>query len=161
MVREMHDTDGIRVIEIYQMGIETRNATFETTAPCWSDWDFKHHKHSRFIYEKHGIVVGWVALSPVSLRKVYSGAAEVSIYIDLNFSKQGIGSKLMEKVIESSEDNGIWTLQSSVFPENVATLRLHEKFGFRVLGYRERVAMLDDLWRNTLLLERRSKLIGF
>lgn len=160
MVREMHDNDSKRVLEIYQMGIEARNATFETIIPNWSDWDSKHHKHSRFIYEKDGCVIGWVALSPVSIRKVYSGIAEVSIYIDLRFSKQGIGSMLMEQVIKSSEDNGIWTLQSSVFPENLATRRLHEKFGFRVLGVRERVALLDGVWKNTMLLERRSKIVG-
>lgn len=160
MVREMLDKDSSRVLEIYKMGIETRNATFETSVPSWSEWDSKHHKHSRFVYVDNDLVLGWVALSPVSSRNVYRGVAEVSIYIDLSFSKQGIGSKLMEKVINSSEDSGIWTLQSSVFPENPATLRLHEKFGFRVLGTRERVASLDGKWRNTVLLERRSKLVG-
>ncbi len=160
MVREMYDTDSSRVLEIYQLGIETRHATFETSTPSWSEWDSKHYPHSRFVYELNGLVLGWVALSPISSRHAYRGVAEVSIYIDLNYAKQGIGSKLMERAIESSEQNGIWTLQSSVFPENVATQRLHEKFGFRVLGTRERIASLDGVWRNTILLERRSKVVG-
>jgi L-amino acid N-acyltransferase YncA len=160
MVREMQNNDSSRVLKIYKMGIETRNATFETSLPNWSEWDSKHYKHSRFVYEDNGVVLGWVALSPVSSRFAYRGVAEISIYIDLNFAKQGIGSKLMERAIISSEDNGVWTLQSSVFPENIATQRLHEKFGFRVLGERERIASLDGIWRNTIILERRSKVIG-
>lgn len=160
MVREMQNNDGSRVLEIYQTGIETRNATFETSLPTWSEWESKHYKHSRFVYEENGRILGWVALSPVSSRYVYRGVAEVSIYIDLSCAKQGIGSKLMERAIKSSEENGIWTLQSSVFPENVATQRLHEKFGFRVLGVREKIACLDGVWRNTIILERRSKTVG-
>jgi len=142
------------------MGIETRNATFETNLPNWEDWSSRHLKHSRFVFENNGEILGWVALSQVSSRLVYRGVAEVSIYIDLNHSKKGIGSELMNKVIQSSEENGIWTLQSSVFPENKATLRLHEKFGFRVIGKRERIACLDGVWRDTLIFERRSKIVG-
>jgi phosphinothricin acetyltransferase len=104
--------------------------------------------------------MGWVALSPVSARKVYSGVSEVSIYIDTKELGKGIGSKLMEKVIVSSEKEGIWTLCSSVFPENTATLKLHHKFGFRIIGRRERIAQLDDKWRDTILLERRSIIAG-
>lgn len=153
-------SDGLRILEIYKAGIETRNATFEISTPSWQDWDSKHLNHSRYVYKESGEVLGWVALSPVSTRYAYRGVAEVSIYIDLKFAKQGIGSKLMERVIKSSEENGIWTLQSSVFPENIATLKLHEKFGFRVIGTRERIASLDGIWRDTMLLERRSKIVG-
>jgi len=159
-IKKMSASNGLRVLEIYKMGIKTRNATFETSIPSWDEWDSKHLKHSRFVYEDNGAVLGWVALSAVSSRFPYRGVAEVSIYIDINHSKQGIGTKLMEKVIKSSEENGIWTLQSSVFPENTATLRLHKKFGFIIIGKRERIACLDGIWRDTILLERRSEIVG-
>lgn len=152
--------DSSRVLEIYQMGLDTRNATFETIVPTWNDWDTKHTKHSRFVYLDGENILGWIALSPVSTRKVYEGVAELSIYVDTNFLGKGIGSKLMEKMIESSEKNRIWTLYSSIFPENMATLKLHNKFRFRVIGTRERIAKLDGKWRDTLLLERRSKVTG-
>jgi L-amino acid N-acyltransferase YncA len=160
MVRKMTESDQIRVLEIYKKGIETRNATFETSVPSWIEWDSKHIKHSRFVFEENGVTNGWVALSQVSSRFVYRGVAEVSIYIDLRFAKHGIGTKLLEKVLQSAEENGVWTLQSSVFPENLATLRLHEKFGFRVVGKREKIASLDGIWRDTIILERRSKNVG-
>ena len=110
---------------------------------------------------RRGQVLGWIALSPVSARDAYKGVAEVSIYVDTQFTGKGIGSTLMEKMILSSEEHGIWTLFSSVFPENMATLKLHEKFGFRIIGDREKIAKLDGKWRNTLILERRSKKTGF
>lgn len=157
MIRPMTTSDSTRVLKIYKMGIETLNATFETEVPSWEDWDSKHLLHSRFVYIENDIVLGWAALSSVSVRQVYKGVAEISIYIDTDFNGKGIGSQLMEKVIQSSEENGIWTLNSSVFPENIATLKLHEKFGFRIIGFKEKVATLDGKWRNTVLLERRSK----
>jgi L-amino acid N-acyltransferase YncA len=159
MIREMIPTDSTRILEIYKMGLDTRNATFETKVPSWTDWDSKHLEHSRFVYVENDKIHGWVALSPVSTRKVYEGVAEVSVYIDINTLGKGIGSKLMEKVIISSEMHGIWTLYSSVFPENAATLRLHDKCGFRIIGTREKIAQLDNKWRDTVLLERRSKRI--
>lgn len=157
MIREMTSTDHTRILEIYKWGINTRNATFETEVPSWTDWDSKHLQHSRFVYIENEKVVGWAALSAVSVRQAYKGVAEISIYIDTDFRAKGIGSQLMEMVIQSSEENGIWTLNSSVFPENAATLKLHEKFGFRIIGVKEKVARLDGKWRNTILLERRSK----
>ncbi|WP_124980462.1 GNAT family N-acetyltransferase [Nonlabens xiamenensis] len=160
MIREMIPSDSKRILEIYKMGLDTKNATFETSVPSWSDWDSKHLKHSRFVYIENDTILGWIALSPVSTRKVYEGVVEVSVYIDTNILGKGIGSKLMDKVIISSENHGIWTLYSSVFPENIATLKLHDKFGFRVIGKRERIAQLDNKWRDTVLLERRSKKIG-
>ena len=160
MIRIMTEQDSLRVLEIYKMGIETRNATFETQVPSWADWDSNHLNHSRFIYSENDRVMGWVALSAVSSRSAYKGVAEISIYIDAGAWGKGIGSLLMEKAISSSEEHGIWTLFSSIFPENKATLRLHEKFNFRVIGYRERIAHLDEKWRNTILLERRSKNTG-
>jgi phosphinothricin acetyltransferase len=156
MVRDMLYSDSETVLEIYRIGLETRNATFETTVPSWQEWDSKHLTHSRFVSVTDSIVVGWAALTPFSTREVYRGVAEVSIYIAAGFRGKKIGSNLMEQIIISSELNGIWTLVSSVFPGNEATLRLHEKFGFRIIGKRERIAKLDGKWRDTILLERRS-----
>jgi phosphinothricin acetyltransferase len=159
MVREMQQADSQNVLEIYRMGLETRNATFETQVPSWQEWDTKHLPHSRFVFEENGKVTGWAALTPFSAREVYAGVAEVSIYVASGLRGKKIGSNLMEQVIISSELNGIWTLVSSVFPENEATLRLHAKFGFRIIGKRERIARLDGKWRDTILLERRSSVI--
>ncbi len=156
----MIPNDSKRILEIYKMGLDTRNATFETSVPSWTDWDSKHLEHSRFVYVENDKILGWIALSPVSARKVYEGVAEVSVYIDTNTLGKGIGSKLMEKVIISSEIHGIWTLCSSIFPENIATLKLHNKFGFRIIGTREKIAQLDNKWRDTVILERRSKKTG-
>ena len=159
MVREMNQSDSQEVLEIYRMGLETRNATFETKVPSWQQWDTKHLPHSRFVSEENGIVTGWAALTPFSTREVYRGVAEVSIYVASALRGNKIGSALMDQIIISSELNGIWTLFSSVFPENEATLKLHAKFGFRVIGKRERIAQLDGKWRDTVLLERRSSKI--
>ena len=161
MIREMLKCDSESVLEIYRMGLETRNATFETTVPSWQEWDSKHLSHSRFVFEENGKVTGWAALTPFSGRKVYSGVAEISIYVATSSRGKKIGSGLMEKIIIYSELNGIWTLFSSVFPENEATLRLHKKFGFRIIGTRERIAKLDGKWRDTVLLERRSSKINY
>lgn len=120
MIREMVIPDSIRVLEIYKMGLETHNATFETNVPSWDDWDSDHLNHSRFVFTENEKILGWVALSPVSKRSAYKGVAEVSIYIDTDILGKGIGSQLMEKAIASSEKHGIWTLYSSIFPENTA-----------------------------------------
>jgi len=159
MIRFMLQNDGERVLEIYRMGLDTRNATFETNVPAWQEWNLKHLTHSRFVAEEDGVVSGWAALSPFSSREAYKGVAELSIYVATGFRGRKIGSDLMEQIIISSEHNGIWTLFSSVFPENEATLKLHNKFGFREIGRRERIAKLDGVWRDTILLERRSSVI--
>lgn len=156
MIREMQNQDSFDVLRIYGMGLKSGNSTFETTVPTWEEWDSCHISHSRYVFEDSGIVSGWIALSPFSTRSVYSGVAEVSVYVDPGFHGKKIGSDLMEQLIVSSERNGIWTLFSSVFPENEATLKLHQKFGFRVIGRRERIARLNGIWRDTILLERRS-----
>jgi phosphinothricin acetyltransferase len=160
IVRDMLEGDSESVLEIYRMGLETRNATFETKVPSWQDWDTKHLPHSRFVSEEKGIVTGWAALTSFSTREVYRGVAEVSIYVASALHGKKIGSALMDQIIISSEQNGIWTLVSSMFPENGATLKLHSKFGFRVIGKRERIAQLDGKWRDTILLERRSSKIN-
>ncbi|NVO18659.1 MAG: N-acetyltransferase family protein [Bacteroidetes bacterium] len=159
MIRRMNLEDASAVLEIYKLGILSGNATFESMVPSWQDWDLNHLQHFRYVFVEGREVLGWIALSPVSARKVYQGVAEVSVYVLPGQHGRGIGFALMEKVIGASEADGIWTLCSSVFPENVATLRLHEKAGFRIIGYREKIARLNNTWRNTLLLERRSKLI--
>ena len=156
MIRKMELADARKVLDIYGKGLETRMATFETTVPSWDSWDNNHHRHSRFVYEENGKIMGWAALSPVSKRSVYAGVAEVSIYVDPELFGRTIGSQLMEKLIISSEENGIWTLYSSIFRENRPSFRLHEKFRFRQIGYREKIAKLDGQWKDTLLLERRS-----
>lgn len=156
MVRIMLQSDSQNVLEIYRMGLETGNATFETIVPSWLEWDSKHLSHSRYVSEDDGIITGWAALSPFSAREVYKGVAELSIYVAAAFQGKKVGSGLMEIIITSSELNGIWTLFSSVFPENEATIKLHKKFGFREIGRRERIAKLNGVWRDTILLERRS-----
>ena len=156
-IRKMTEGDGPTVLEIYRLGIHTGLATFETRVPEWDDWSKKFHVHSRLVAVVDERITGWVAISPVSAREVYKGVAEVSIYVDPEFQGNGIGSALMASVIESSEANGIWTLYSAVFPENKATLKLHEKFGFRVIGTREKIARLNGVWRDTVVLERRSR----
>ena len=146
---------------IYENGIATGNATFQTAAPAsWSEWDNGHLRHSRFIAVADGKVVGWVALSPTSARECYRGVCELSVYVDNDYRGKGIGNLLMKAVIESSEAAGVWTLYSSTFPENKESITLQEKFGFREIGYREKIAQQNGVWRNTVLLERRSHVVG-
>lgn len=148
------------ISRIYKEGIETGHATFETTVPEWEDWDKSKLKHSRLAAIVDDTVVGWAALSPVSNRCVYGGVAEVSIYISNMHKGKGIGTVLISKLIDDSEANGIWTLQSGMFPENEATVALHQRFGFRLVGYREKIGKLGNTWRDTIIMERRSKTIG-
>lgn len=146
---------------IYEKGIATGNATFQTAAPSsWELWDKAHTLHSRFVALLKKDVVGWIALSPISARECYIGVCELSVYVDPEYGGRGIGKCLMEAVVSSSEAKGVWTLYSSTFPENIASLALQKSFGFREIGYRERIAQLDGIWRNTLLLERRSNVVG-
>lgn len=161
IVRTMENSDHESVLEIYKMGIDTGNATFEKLVPTWSEWDANHINHSRFIAEIDGSVAGWVALSPVSKRDAYKGVAEISIYIHNHHWGKGIGSALMERAVESSEGNGIWTLFSVVFPENKSSISLHKKFGFRIIGTREKISQINGSWRDTVILERRSSKVGF
>jgi phosphinothricin acetyltransferase len=148
------------VKEIYRLGLLTRNATFETEAPDFETWDKKYHPHLRWVALTNDQVVGWAGLLPVSVRKVYEGVTEVSIYIHPEHSGKGIGKNLMNHLIRESEKAGIWTLYSSIFPENQASIRLHQLAGFREIGYREKIGQLGGKWRNTVLFERRSKNVG-
>ncbi|MDA9554897.1 GNAT family N-acetyltransferase [Pelobium sp.] len=144
---------------IYSAGIATGYATFETQVPSWEEWNNNHLTHSRLIAEIDGKVAGWIALSKASPRTVYQGVAEISVYIDPEFQGLGIGLVLLQHAKEESEANGIWTLQASVFEINKASIRLHEKAGFRKVGYRERISQLHGQWHNIILFEKRSKTV--
>ncbi len=160
IIRALLANDWAEVKRIYEAGIATGNATFETKAPEWEAWDQGHRKDCRLVILEDGGVAGWAALSNVSGRCVYAGVAEVSIYIDPAYQGKGLGSRLMEELVKASETAGIWTLQAGIFPENQASIRLHERNGFRVVGIRERLGQRDGRWRDVALLERRSRLAG-
>ena len=159
-VGELKEPHYTTVKKIYLEGIATGNATFQTEAPDWEDWNKSHLLHSRFIVLENDTIAGWAALSPVSSRCVYAGVAEVSVYVGKDFRGKGVGDRLLKAIIFSSEENGIWTLQSGIFPENSSSIALHEKNGFRIVGRREKIGKMNAAWRDNLLLERRSKLIG-
>jgi len=147
--------------EIYEQGIATGNATFQTEAPSWEEWDKSHLSTCRLVVlDENETVMGWAALTPVSGRCVYAGVAEVSVYIHPRYQRKGVGKKLMEELIRQSEENNLWTLQAGIFPENEASLKLHEQLGFRKIGYREKIGKMKNIWRDTVLLERRSKNVG-
>ena len=156
----MAASDWEQVRSIYLEGLREGNSTFETEAPSWEAWDEAHHKTPRLVMRAGDRVLGWAALSPVSKRRVYSGVAEVTIYVTQSARGKGIGRALLEALIEESERAGIWTLQASIFPENAASVELHLKCGFREVGQRESIAKLHGVWRDTILLERRSKLMN-
>jgi len=154
-IRPMAPEDWPAVEAIYAEGIATRQATFETATPTWAEFDAGRLSAHRFVAVEGERVVGWVAISPTSSRDCYSGVAEHSVYVGSEARGKRVGTALLEALLESTHRGGIWTLQTSIFPENEASLALHERVGFRVVGRRERIARLDDDWRDTLLLERR------
>jgi L-amino acid N-acyltransferase YncA len=158
--RPMTEEDWPQVAEIYRQGIKTQNATFERQIPTWEKWNSNHSKTCRILATIENKVIGWAALIPVSARQVYSGVAEVSIYISDKFQGQRIGTRLLKQLIYESEIAGIWTLQAVIFPENILSMAMHENNGFRVVGYRERIGQINGNWRNTILLERRSTKTG-
>ncbi len=145
---------------IYAEGIDTGDATFETEVPSWERWDAGHLAEHRFVATRDGAVVGFVAVSAVSDRRVYAGVVEESVYVAEAARGAGVGRLLLERLIASTEQAGIWTIQSGIFPENDASLRLHERVGFRVVGRRERLGQLHGAWRDVLLVERRSKIVA-
>lgn len=145
------------VERIYREGIATGQATFETAPPDWALWDERHRPEPRLVArDGRGQIVGWAALSPVSARTVYRGVAEVSVYVAAAARGQGVGRALLEELVAASERAGLWTLQAGIFPENILSLRLHAACGFRFVGRRERIGQLQGVWRDVLLLERRS-----
>lgn len=160
ILREMQTKDWSLVSKIYEDGIKTGFATFETKVPSYSYWDDTHIKECRFVAEKNNTILGWASLSPVSSRCVYGGIAEISVYIDENSRGLGIGKLLMQKLIAKSEKLGFWTLQSGIFPENIGSIKLHEKMGFRYIGKKERVGKLAGIWKDNLLFEKRSDKVG-
>jgi L-amino acid N-acyltransferase YncA len=160
IIGAMRPEDWNQVKQIYLDGIATGQATFETEAPSWEAWDDSHLPLARLVAHSGNQIVGWAALSPVSKRQAYAAVAEVSIYVAIDFRNQGVGHTLLESLIAESERHGIWTLQAIVFPENLATLALHRGCGFRDIGRRERIGKLNGAWRDTVLLERRSSVVG-
>jgi len=158
-LRELRSEDWPEVKAIYEQGIAGRNATFETEAPDWSEWDRSHLEGHRLVALEDGRVVGWAALSPVSDRCCYEGVAANSVYVDSSAHGRGIGRALLERLAKDAERAGIWTIQTGVFPENDASVALHLTCGFRVVGIRERLGRLDGEWRDVLFLERRSERI--
>lgn len=159
-IGEMLDADWDAVRRIYAEGIATGNASIETAPPAWEVWNARHLKHCRLVARRGGAVVGWVALGPYSGRCAYNGVAEVSIYIAERDRGQGIGRALLTAVVAESERRGIWTLQAGIFPENRISIGLHTTCGFRVVGTRERLGKLNGVWRDVVLLERRSAVVG-
>ncbi len=157
LIRDLRPEDWPEVAAIYHDGMRGGLATFETEVPSWDDWDAAHA--IRVVAELHERVIGWAALGPVSSRWSYRGVAESSVYVGRDHHGRGVGRALMEDLIEKSEGAGIWTIQTSIFPENTASLKLHHAVGFRDVGVRERIGKRDGLWRDTVLLERRSEVM--
>lgn len=145
---------------IYEEGIKTGNATFEIQSPDWETWNSSHLSHSRIVAKVDGEIAGWAALTAVSGRCVYAGVGEVSVYVAEKFRGQKIGNALLQELIKQSEQNNIWTLQAGIFPENKGSLKIHEANGFRIVGYREKIGQMNGTWRDTVLMERRSKIVG-
>lgn len=160
-LREMLPSDEARVLEIFQQGIDGKQATFETTVPTAEAWSMDYFKDCRWVLEnENNEVVGWCALKLISRREAYKGVAEVSIYFDNNYQGRGLGSVLLKKIILDSERHGFWTLQASIFSDNVASLQFHLKNGFRTVGIREKLGKLDGIWKDVTLMEKRSKIIS-
>jgi L-amino acid N-acyltransferase YncA len=159
-ISPMEQADWRRVRAIYEEGIATRNATFETSAPDWESWNAKHLEAGRLVARRDGQVLGWVALSPVSSRCVYSGVAEVSIYVAASARGHGVGKILLRAAVAASEEAGIWTLQAGIFPENLISIGMHKSCGFREVGVRMHLGQLAGVWRDVMLLERRSTIVG-
>lgn len=159
-IRKMTYEDYDSVSNIYKQGIETNNATFETNVKSYDDWVLSHLLEFSFVACHNDIVIAWISLSNTSSREVYKGVCELSIYVDNDYKKHGVASMLLEYVIDKAEENNIWTLQSGILKENKASIALHKKHGFRIVGYRDKIAKdRYGNWRDTVLMERRSKMI--
>ena len=160
-IREMKEEDWSAVVEIYKEGIATKTATFQTEAPSYEEWNKSHITNGRLVAEAEGNVIGWTALSPVSSRCAYIGVAEVSVYIKADYRGKHIGEQLLNSLITEADKLGYWTLQSGILEINHASIALHHKVGFRMVGYRERIAKdSNGVWQNTVMMERRSKVVG-
>jgi len=159
-IAPLQPADWAEVKKIYLEGIATGHATFETAAPSWEHWDAAHLPFARLVARQDDKLMAWAALSPVSQRCVYGGVAEVSVYVSASSRRSGVGRRLLQALIEESEQNGIWTLQAGMFPENTGSLALHQSCGFREVGRRQRIGKMNGIWRDTILLERRSTVVG-
>jgi phosphinothricin acetyltransferase len=159
-IAAMSPADWERVRAIYEQGIAAGEATFELEAPSWEQWDASHHQFGRLVARLESRVIGWAALSPASGRCCYAGVAEVSVYVDAEHRGLGVGRQLLLAAIAESERHGIWTLQGGAFAENEASLRLQRACGFHEIGKRERIGQLNGIWRDTILTERRSPIVG-
>ena len=159
-LRPLEPDDWPAVAEIYWDGMRDGLATFETEVPSWKEWDAAHFREHRLVADLLGEIVGWAALSPASSRRCYSGVAENSVYVARDARGLGVGRALLDALIVGAEAAGLWTIQTAIFPENRASLALHEKCGFRVVGTRERIAKRDGVWRDTVFLERRSEAVS-
>lgn len=155
-IRPLLPADWPAVRTIYEEGIATRNATFASSAPAWPEWDAEHLASCRLVADDGGHVVGWAALTKISNRCVYAGVAEVSVYVASSAQGRGVGRSLLTALVDASEADGLWTLQAGILPENVGSVTIHEHCGFRIVGRRERLGRMDGVWRDVLLLERRS-----
>ena len=161
VIAPMAPDDAAAVLAIYANGIATGDATFQTEVPGWEEWDAAHFRTPRLVARDNaGAVLGWCALSPVSRRAVYAGVAEESVYVAPSARGRGVGRALLDAMCRASEEAGIWTLQTGIFPENAASLALHEACGFRVLGVRERIGRHHGRWRDVVFMERRSQHVG-
>lgn len=156
----MQNTDWPAVCAIFQEGIDGGNATFSTTTPTWEEWDQGHLKEARFVAKIQDEIVGWIALSPFSSRDFHRGVVEDSIYLSSKAQGKGIGSKLLEACIQESEKQMIWLIQSQIFTENISSIKLHEKFGFYPVGVRKKIGKHNGVWRDVLLMDRRSEIAG-
>jgi L-amino acid N-acyltransferase YncA len=155
ILRELRQDDYSAVAAVFEEGIRTRNATFETAAPTWEEWDAAHLPQPRLVAEDGGTVVGWAALAPYSSRACYAGVAEDSVYVAEQARGRGVGRALLEELCARADALGIWTIQAGIVPENEASITLHERCGFRRIGVHERIGRLDGVWRDVVLLERR------
>lgn len=160
-IEVMESSDWEQVKNIYLEGISTGIATFQTEAPTFEDWNKGHINSCRLVARSDNGISGWIALNPASSRSCYAGVAEVSIYIGEKYKGQGIGTALLKSLIELSEENGIWTLYSAIIRENIASIAIHKKCGFREVGIRERLAKMGNgVWHDVVLMERRSRVVG-
>lgn len=159
-IRPFVKSDFPSVKDIYQQGIDSGDATFQEQAKDYDDWNESVLSNCRLVAENNRQIIGWAALSSASNRCVYSGIAEVSVYVSSNSQGSGVGNSLLESLIKASEEQGIWTLQAGIFPENKASIHIHSKNGFKVLGIRDKLGQMNGIWRDIVFMERRSKVVG-